>query len=470
MLVGNLQETLITILATDDKNAPIIRGVVDIGLWGGPYKHIAARCYDYVDRYKKAPGQHLPDILSDKLDAKNGREANLYADIVENILTTKDGINTVYGMSRLESFIEHQALRGVAINLAKALQRDTEESLEEARTLIAGATKKSLSVFDPGTRLSNKSRVLEFLDIQQGSFPTGIAELDRRSFGPTRKEMWLLVANTKGGKSWTLMHLAKMALMHRVKVCHVTLEMSEARCAQRYMQALFAISKRQEIFNTTKFNRDDLGRIAGFEDQRVTPKLTFDDPNIRVKLERRIDRWSSRMLDNIFIKEFPTGTLTMPQLKAYLDNLETTENFIPDLLVVDYPDLFKLDKANFRLALDEVYKELRGIAVSRNLALAIVSQSHRDAARSKLVKADNVAEAYSKISHADTILTLSATEQEQKLGLARLHVAHARNDTDKITVVISQNYGMGQFVVQSVLLKGEYWNHIPRSGDGNGED
>lgn len=465
MMLGSLQENVLTLLTYSEKHAPIIRGVVDVSLYGGPYKIVALRIYDYIDRYKKPPGDHLPDILSEKLEGENKREAALYADVIESIHAQKDKINTVYVMSQIETFVERQSLRNVAIDLAKALQRDTEESLEEAKALISTATKQSLSVFDPGTRLSNKAKALEFLDITEGSLPTGIPELDKRGFGPTRKELWLFIGNTKAGKTWGLIQLGKMALMHRVRTVHISLEMSEARCSQRYLQALFAISKRKETFNSVKFERDSLNRITGFEDVRTQPRLSFDDPKIREKLERKIDKWSLRMLDNIIIKQFPTGSLTISQLKAYLDNLESTEKFVPDLLIIDYPDLMSISKDNYRLGIDEIYKDIRGIAVARNLAVAVVSQSHRSAAKAKQVGADNVAEAYSKISHADTVLTYSSTVHEQKLGLARLHVAGGRNDQDKITIIISQNYGTGQFVLDSTLMVGNYFNLVPKDGE-----
>lgn len=459
MSLGSLQENLLCILCYDDKHGAIVRNSVQPNLYSGPYMVIALRCYDYIDKYKKSPRDHIADLLSDKL--QDDKEGDLYQDILINIRnTSENGINIEYVLHTLDLFIKRQSLRTVSVDLAKSLQRDTEDSLEQAWDLINKATKQSLKLFDPGTRLGDKSKALKFLEIANESFPTGIEELDKRGFGPTRKELWLLIANTKGGKSWSLMHLGKMAIRHRLKVVHITLEMSEARTSQRYFQSLFAVAKRPDKYPTTKFRTDELGRITGFDDVQLTPKYTLQDPDIRAKLEGCIDKWALRQLDNIYIKEFPTGQLTIHQLKAYLDNLEATQSFVPDLLVVDYPDLMKLDKADFRLSLDEVYKELRGLAVERNIALAVVSQSHRDAAKAKVVRAANVSEAYSKIAHADCVITMTSTDGERKLGLARLFVDAGRNDEDKITILISQQYGMGSFVVSSHLMPSDYWTLI----------
>ncbi len=460
MLLTSLAENLLTLLAFDKDRAPIVRAVIDASLYGGPYRLLAVRIYDYLDTFKKPPGDHLPDLLADKLEGKES-EASYYAEIIDSLHTAKEHINPEYVMASLETFVKRQSLRSVAIDLQKALQRDTDDSIEEAGRLISKANHVSLKVFDPGTRLSDKRKALAFLEMADDSFPTGIKELDNHGFGPTRKELWLFIGNAKSGKTWMLGQLAKSALMHRYRVVHISLEMSEKRASQRYFQSLFAMAKRGGSYDITKFQLDKLQRINGFDTKKVKPALSMDDPQIRKKLERRIDRWSSRILDNIIIKEFPSSHLTVLQLRAYLDNLEASEKFVPDLLIVDYPDLLRLDKDNYRLALDEAFKELRGLAVSRNIALAAVSQSHRSAAKAKQVGVENVAEAYSKIAHSDVVITYTQTAAENKLGLARLYVAAGRNDKDKFSLVISQSYNTGQFVVDSALLRGTYWQHLP---------
>lgn len=457
MSLGNaLQENLLILLTFDDKRSQIIRGVVDPGLYGGMYRDIAVQIYDYIDRYKEAPKDHLPDLLVDKLESKNKREAKLYEDIVRTLDEMKDKVNAEYIMSQVETFVKRQSLKMVAIDLAKALQRDTDEGLEEAEELISQATSQGLKVFDAGTRLTVPEKALAFLDNDVQAFPTGLPELDKRNFGPTRTEAHLYISDTKKGKTWWLIWLARVALRNQLRVAHISLEMGEDRVAMRYMQTLFALAKRKETIRRVKFSRDKLGKLEDFEEFEVTPKLAMTDPNIRAKLEKKIGQ-SAKWLKNIFIKRFPTGTMTIGMLEAYLDNLEVTERFMPDLLIVDYPDIMKFDRANYRHAIDELYQSLRGVAVKRNCALAIVSQSNREGGKAKQVGRANVAEAYSKIAHVDVALTYSQSIQEKALGLARIHVAAGRNDEDEITLLLSQNYAMGQFAIDSILMANNYW-------------
>jgi len=477
-----LTENLLTLLSYDKERAPIIRGTVGIENFGGQYREVATRLYDFIDKYKKPPGDHLPDILEDKITSVNKREANAYADIVEAIHDANDGINAEYVMSQVETFVIRQSLRSVAVDLTKALQRDTEESLEEARKLMAAANTASLKVFDPGLRLSNWKRVLAGLRTLEEAFPTGIPELDKRNFGPTRKELLLYISDTKKGKTWFLIMLAKLAVLHRLKVLHVTLEMSEERASQRYLMSLFSIAKRDEKIKITRIKRRKLTEkgikrghdprqqpIVDFEEDEVRPELSFDSPDIEAKLERLMRKWQHRILDNIIIKGFPTGSLTIGQFEAYLQNLEVTEHFTPDLIVFDYPDLMQLDASNIRASLDEAFKGLRGVAVKRNAAMAVVSQSHRAAAGAKQVKSANVAEAYSKIAHADIVITYSQTESEYAMGLARLAVTAGRNDEDRIVIVISQQYALGQFAIDSARTTGDYWRLIEKNVGIKGE-
>ena len=466
-----LQENLTVLLVFDDVRCRLIRNMVPPELYGGPYREISRRVYEFIDQYGKAPKDHIADLFADKLeDKKNARNVTLYEDILLGIRDQKDTINAEYVMSQLENYVRRQSLRNVAIDLAKALQADTDESLDEAESLISSARAQAVNVFDPGLRLSDTDRVLDFLDSQQPAFPTGIPELDKRGFGPTRKELWMYIAAAKRGKSWMLVQLAKMAAIHRMKVAHITLEMSEDRVAQRYMQAFFAMAKRKERQIVHKFERDSLGRLIGFGEAEVAPKLSMDDPKVKQKLIKKIKQFGPRMLENIYVKQFPTGQLTVRKLEAYLDGLENNNRFVPDLLVLDYPDLMDIDKDNYRLGLDEVYKQVRGICVQRNLAGAVVSQGNRSSERAKKVRNDNVAEAWSKIAHADCVITYNQTEAEKQMGLARLYVSAGRNDEDRITIIISQNYAMGSFVVDSVLMSGSnYWGLLP-TNEGETDD
>lgn len=465
MLGGALVENILCLLAYNEEYAGIVRNSIPLNLYGGPYRIIAGRCYDFLDHYHKAPGDHIADLLEDKLTDET--QAGLYEPIVRGIRSSAGGAQNVpYVIDSIRRFVQRQSLRTITVELTKCLQQDTEQSIDRAQELINSARTQQLSVFDPGTRLSDR-KALGFLNFTNESFPTGIKELDQRGLGPNRKELHLLIANIKTGKSWWLTHLAKMAVTHRLRVVHITLEMSEERVAQRYFQALYGVAKRRDNKTTAIKFKDEAGRIAEFGEVAIHPKVFLTDPDAYEQLEKIQNRWGPRHLRNVFVKQFPTGKLTVSEMIAYLDSLEATQRFVPDLLIIDYPDLMKVDTDNARWSLDAIYKDIRGVAVERNIAVSIVTQSNRLGAMKRQVETTNVSEAYSKNAHADVVCTLSATAAEKRLGLARLSVAAARNDADAFTLVLSQHYKTGLFGFDSHLMTSGY-EQLVEEGDENG--
>src|SRR6516165_11746351 len=107
MLLGSLADSLLVLLTFDKERAAIIRNVVGPELYGGPYRLIVSRLYEYIDKFKKPPEDHLPDLLSDILQAKD-KQAELYTEIIETIGQARDTVNPDYTMNRLELFVKRQ--------------------------------------------------------------------------------------------------------------------------------------------------------------------------------------------------------------------------------------------------------------------------------------------------------------------------------------------------------------------------
>jgi hypothetical protein len=157
----------------------------------------------------------------------------------------------------------------------------------------------------------------------------------------------------------------------------------------------------------------------------------------------------------------------MNGLEAYLDQLERFQNFVPDAIFLDYPDLMKHDSKNKRIELGELIERFRGVCAARNAAGITVSQGNRDAETAQTVTGGMVAEDISKLATVDACLTLSRTEMEEKLGLARILVEKARDQKDGMSILITQAYALGQFALDSTMLHGDYWDVI--GGQGGGE-
>ena len=451
-LSGALQENLLTILSFSDANAVIVRNSIEAELFEGHYYSVASRAYDYIDKYEEAPKEHIADLFDDIFEGKDSSKANIFEGILRSLHENAEDVNEEYAMNQMHKFIRQQYLKQGVYRAAELLQQGTEVSLDQAEVELNKALERRIISFDPGTYLTNTERSLDFLNTEDFSFPTGIKEFDRLNLGPARGEIHVLIALAKAGKTWWLLNLARQALLQNYKVCHITLEMSEAKMSQRYVQNLFAIPKRPGVYKHQEFELDSLQRVMGLKEIDVDRRLSLEDPHIKKHLTGRINEFGTK-LKRMVIKQFPMHTLTIPQLKAYLDTLEMTERFVPDLLIMDYPDLMFWED---RLQLGAIYKALRGIGVERNIGIAAVTQSNRGGVKSKTIDMDNVAEDFSKIATADCVMTYNQTDEEHALGLARLHVSNARNDADRFSVIVSQDYALGQFFFDSALMTSSY--------------
>lgn len=458
LLSGALQENILTLLVFDDEFCPIVRNTISANLFeSAVFRDIAAHAIDYYDKFKEAIKEHLADELEGVLEGGDKRKAASYRRVLDNIFMAKDGMNSEYVVSKLHGFVRQQTLKSAIVKAVEAVE---DGNVDQAEIELNKGLKSQMVSFELGTSFSDPKQSLQFFDHVTDGIQTGIAQLDNRDICPRRQELYMFVAPAKKGKTWALMQLGKWALLARKKVLHITLEMSEQRVSMRYIQSFFSISKREAKIRYPRFTLDEDGRFSNISIEEIV-RPTLRDEGIRAQLASRLER-EFRKRPPLIIKQFATGSLTIPMLNAYLDGLERFHKFIPDVLILDYPKLMKLNAQNLRIELGSITEQLRGIAVERNLALVTAAQGNRDSASAMIVTDTMIGEDYSQIATADNVITYTQTAQEKKLGLARLYVSNGRNDEDKFVVLISQSYATGQFCLDSAMMSENYDDVLER--------
>jgi len=149
---------------------------------------------------------------------------------------------------------------------------------------------------------------------------------------------------------------------------------------------------------------------------------------------------------------YPSKTATTVDITNDLDALEHNENFIADVVVIDYADLIKPQRnAEKRHTLDDVWEELRSIEQSRNLLLITASQTNRGAVDAKYIKDSSIAEDYSKIAKLDLGIGLCQTDEMKKNGEMNLNKVVYRHDefVQSHTCMVLQELGNMQAVLDS---------------------
>lgn len=462
-LSGALQENVLTLLAFDDEAIPTLIAAVEPELFESAiYRDVADKAIAYYRKYKKAPAEHLPDMLEDKLNSKRA-EAKLYSELLNDLYTYKDNVNRKYVLDTLQDFVRQQSIRRSIIQAADELQSGR---LDAAERIITEGVKRRIEIFNRGLSIREAIDSDRLYEPQLDLIRTGIEPLDREGVCPSPGELYTILAPPNRGKTWALISLGKFAALQRKNVLHITLEMSEEKIARRYVQAFFGMTRRPQHFDVPMIRKDSKGRFTGLKFKKERRRPSLIDPKSKTRLRARAEKFGAKF-DRIMVKQFPTNALTTDGLYAFLEQLEMEDNYIPDVLIVDYADLMKIDSANLRVDTGRQYKDLRGIAVDHNLAVCTASQSNRQGEDARIVTMKHLAEDYSKAGISDNIISYNATREEREKGLARLFVAKARDERALGVIVITQAYASGQFVLDAIRVgdTASYWREVEGGKD-----
>ena len=446
MLCHNLEyiQTLVVNISTELFDNEVYRDIADASLL-------------YFKKYKKPIGIHLPDVFSKKInDTKNRRQAEVYKETIIALKDLHDELDPRFVMGELNKFIKMQTTRLALKQAVELYQRGDidaiDDLLEERRT-------KTIDAFDPGLMFAkDMNRTLSFLNYEEELFSSGIKELDELGISPARQELFVDVGLPNTGKTMGLIHKGKMNLLMRETVVHVSLEMSEKKCSMRYVQTLLAMAKTRRDMRMIRLDTDRNGIVSNMSISAILEGYsTLQDENARGKIEKKLLKLRRPKL---VIKTFPTGMLSIDMLRAYIYNLRAYCNIHPTVLIIDYADLMSLDAKNLRVETGQIYQKLRGIAVENDFAVVTASQANRVGENVVTLTRKHLAEDFSKVAIADNVITYNQTPYEYKLGLARLYVDKARNDRKGDSILISQNYNMSQYCLQSAYLRGDYFDAL----------
>ena len=212
--------------------------------------------------------------------------------------------------------------------------------------------------------------------------------------GPAGGELFVVMAPTGGGKSMFLVRNAVAALKEGKNVVYYTLELSEEVVGQRFDACL---------------NNIPLRNVPDFKEA-----INETIENLKI---------------NLIIKQYPDGVATVNTLLSHLDWLRCNENFIPDVIIVDYADNMKpLQKGEqLRHDLVEIYKELRAMAIEHKVPVLTASQTSGDGYSKKEINLGMTAESKGKNNVADLVVGFGRDPEQERNNTASLKILKNRN-------------------------------------------
>jgi archaellum biogenesis ATPase FlaH len=244
-------------------------------------------------------------------------------------------------------------------------------------------------------------------------------------------ELGVVMAPAGIGKSWLLINIGAHAVKAGKTVIHYTLELNENYVGQRY-DSVFTGIPAQNLKNY----RDDI------EAKMLTLK------------------------GDLIVKYFPTKSVGVMGLKAHIEKTIMLGKK-PDLVIVDYGDLLKVNiKKDKHEALEDLYEELRGMAGEYEIPVWTASQAGRSALEEDIIEADKIASSYGKVMVADFLMSLSRKVEDKMSGTGRGHVIKNRFGPDGITLPCKINTNNGQFqFFEPQTQQGKQTTQIMKTGE-----
>ena len=452
-LTNDLQYAVLGVIAYHAEGK-VLCHLLDDDIFTGNSRVIFTRLKEYWHECGKPPETANFEFIT--RDLVSGNTADLYEAIIRKIYAAKK-VNPKLVVQRASDFVKAQKYKVIAEETLAALEAGGVDSVDEVANILSRSRDINAVSFDKGVTLTPETVDWALEDARAELIKTGIEPLDNKGICPCKKELFLVMAPPKGGKSWSLCHMGAVAMSQGMKVLHITLEMSERIVMRnRYISNIFGVPLARMNYTVNSFKKDEYGNFVDLENVAMAATECIEDEKTIKSIKRRVKKLNKKF-NNLIVKGFPSGALTIEKFEGYLVQLAEIEGIRPDMIIVDYADLFQLPAdENRRHALDSLFVNLRRIADERNCAVVTASQVNRTGAASKKIGSIHAAESFSKVMTADIVVSLNTTDIEKKRGLTRLSVVASRNSKDGFDVLISGNLVKGQFCVESCEMSPKY--------------
>lgn len=232
----------------------------------------------------------------------------------------------------------------------------------------------------------------EYYHAVEARIPTGSKTFDEVTRGGwPRKTLNVLLAPPHGGKSFVMTNFGVGALNAGYNVLYITAEMSE-----------FEIGKR---FDTNMMNVD-------FDTLQLMTKPIFEN-----KFRSVVEKTKGVLK----IKEFPTASAHCGHFRSLLADLKQKQNFIPDLIIVDYMGIISSEKykaqsgANSYTIQKSVAEELRALAIETNTAVITAVQTNRSGVGNTEVDMTSTSESLGVPMCADVFFAIINTDDLKQM-------------------------------------------------------
>jgi len=492
----DVQRKIITGLIVSTKFCREVLPMIQKDYFSVPYAREVIRWVNnYFNKYQEAPSKHIQDIY----DIEKEKMSNEMQEMTSTFLISlsqeyerAEHFNVDYLHDEAVKYFRGKALelhaKEIKVMVAMGKHEEAEEKIRDYKQ-VTKSISSWVNPFDPDF----VDKVFEEREETFFRIPGKLGEL----VGNLERGFLVLVcAPVKRGKSFMFQEMAVIGILNNLNTVFISAEMSKEKLSQRIFKRLTALGDREgdhvfPVFDCYKNQdgscrkRERANKITLLEDGRqpeFRPRMRYKvctycrekggadyesavwyeskkkgriNPNAVKKKVKALERMHGSRLR---VMAYPRFSASVADIERDLDNLVYMDNFVPDLIITDYADIFKPSDKRLvgRDALDAIYKEHAAMASMRHALVFTGSQSNRASMDKKNVRSTDIAEDIRKLAHMDVAMFLSQTSLEKKRGIMRVSVLLRHDEfQESRQIQILQSLDIGAVLLDSAEIRKE---------------
>lgn len=387
-MTTRIEEQILSNLLTNEDYARVTLPFLDGVYFQDKHERIILQeSSDFFTKYNQL-------ITRDILKVQLGNRSDLTDSGLETSLRIVDSLssektNKDWLISNTEKFCKEKAVYNAILASIKIIEGEDQKHTQDA---IPGLLSDALSVsFDTQvghSYIADAADRWEFYNRKEDKIPFDLKLLNEiTGGGMAKKAIYCVGAQSGGGKSLLMTHVAAGSLRQGKNVLYISMEMAEERIAERIDANMLRV---------------DISKLG---------EMTKDD------FMSKIDKVQSRVNGKLFIKEYPTGSAHVGHFRALLEELKVKQDFIPDLIIVDYLGICASSRmkmggsVNSYSYIKAVAEELRGLAVEYNVPILTGAQLNRGGFDNSDVELSSTADSMGIVMTLDVFFALIRTDE-----------------------------------------------------------
>lgn len=430
------------------------RDLARIGDWSIKYFH----------KYHKAPGTHIEAIFSRWVEKTDDQDA---IENIQSLLESLSGefdsgpsLNVPFLVDRMSEYITTKRIERLKAGLEDALLgRDNSTALNILSSWSSVKVDKHTGI-DPLTEEEIWDRV--YAESQNPIISFGIPDADaffKQAFLPD--SLIGILGPEKRGKTWWCIEFAIRALMCGQKVAFFEVgDMSESQLLRR--------------FGCRWSERPIFSRDTGVIKMPKKITKTGEDVHISYR-KKKISKACSKISSKRGVKRFcranhipsteqylsisvhANSSINVAGICSILEQWRTERNFIPRVIIIDYPDILLPEPGASKLVtrdqVNETWKALRRLSQEYHALVIAPTQANAASYHADVLTSSNFSEDKRKLAHVVGMLGLNQTTEEKMQGIMRLNWIELRESlfTSTQCLYVSQCLLVGKAFCQCCL-------------------